>query len=685
MHQITNRLPTAYLIMSTLKAKRLRPPGTFSFPDDTSSATVESVQFGIDSPDEIRSRGVVSVTNHRLYEKHRPAKDGLFDLRMGPTNREFNCETCGEGLRECPGHFGYIDLAVPVYHPLFMTTVCKILNCVCIHCSSLLVAKTDAFLRRMRTMRSSKARIKYIYESLKKKRIRTCGVCQAESKPAVPVPGTATNDDAGNKSRKAVRFTLPDGQSVAGGRSLWPSRAPDEFVVHTQPTVEQRRAAKNPDAVVTEEGCLAIQPRIMQEGPKLMAVWPDIATLYRFLVTGENDNETDDERDDDDDNNDGDGDGGGGGGEEEATTTAKKAAKRSAKRDATGKKKVKKASDATQADVASLLRRAPYFMPDGAKPAARDTFGASRALDVLKCLSDEDAWLLGFNPEYAHPAWMVLTVLAVPPPCLRPPIHLPNAKKALIQDHLTIKLLDIVKKNNTLHKQLRYNNKDWHDQYGVLLQWHVATYMDNTDRSRPTAKLESGKPIGCIVERWKGKKGRIRGNLMGKRCDFTARTTIGPDAMLKMDELGVPRSIAINLTYPERVTPLNIKKLQEAVLRGPDELLGAKYVIDEHGQYFDLRFKRDIALKVGWTVERTMRDGDIVLFNRQPSLHKMSMMGHRVRVMPGSTFRLNLAVTQPYNAVCLFVSVSLRHFYFLLQTDSLTFYSRFLRTLMATK
>lgn len=664
---------------------------------------IKGVQFGLFSPDEVRAMGVVNVTNHRLYENHRPAKDGLFDLRMGPANREFQCGTCEESYHKCPGHPGYIDLAVPVYHPLHLTATTKVLFCVCHQCSGLLVLKTEKFLRRMRSMRSGAARLAYIYESLKKKKIRTCGVCQAESKAAVTMPkeedGKETNkskDGPEDRKRvaKQIRFTLSTQQTHTGGKqnktvrgsaSMWNQ---EELTGFSLEPVAAERAKKDPDAIVTDSGCLAIQPRIVQEGPKIIAVWPDVPTLYRFLVTGEVEEEAEDEEEEnemeekkkadaelmppppararkrarvtgetvkssaddiedmdedvgvDDDKTKSDGD----------KNAAPDQSEKKAQKKTTTKKTIKKASDATQADVAALLRRSPYTMSDKAKPGAREAFGAGRAHDILKCLSDEDSWLLGFHPEHAHPSWMILTALVVPPPCVRPPIHLPNCKKGLIQDHLTCKLLDIVKKNNVLRKQLHFDNKDWHEQFGELLQWHVATYIDNTDKSRETAKLESGKPIGCIVERFKGKKGRIRGNLMGKRVDFSARSTITPDANLQMDELGVPRSVAQTLTYPESVTPFNIERLQKAVSLGPDEFGGARYIIDEDDLKYDLRFKRDIALQLGWVVERMLRDGDIVLFNRQPSLHKMSMMGHRIKIIPGSTFRLNLAVTAPYNA-----------------------------------
>lgn len=140
---------------------------------------------------------------------------------------------------------------------------------------------------------------------------------------------------------------------------------------------------------------------------------------------------------------------------------------------------------------------------------------------------------------------------------------------------------------------------------------------------------------------------------MGKRVDFSARTVITGDPNLSLDQVGVPRSIARTLTFPEIVTPYNILQMQELVRNGPNEHPGARFVIRENGDRIDLRNNMrggDLHLNNGDRVERHIRDGDIVLFNRQPSLHKMSMMGHKVRVMPFSTFRLNLSVTTPYNA-----------------------------------
>lgn len=185
------------------------------------------------------------------------------------------------------------------------------------------------------------------------------------------------------------------------------------------------------------------------------------------------------------------------------------------------------------------------------------------------------------------------------------------------------------------------------------LQFCVATCIDNQLPHMRQAVQRSGKPIRAIKERLKGKEGRIRGNLMGKRVDFSARTVITPDPNLALDQIGVPRSVAANLTFPERVTKYNIDQMTELVQRGADNYPGAKFIIRPDGQRIDLRYNArntDHHLEYGYIVERHMQDDDVIIFNRQPTLHKMSMMGHRAKILPWSTFRMNLSCTTPYNA-----------------------------------
>lgn len=276
---------------------------------------------------------------------------------------------------------------------------------------------------------------------------------------------------------------------------------------------------------------------------------------------------------------------------------------------------------------------------------------ASEVHTILKKVSPEDVVTLGLSEDFAQPDWMVLTVLPVPPPQVRPGVT--EFGSGLGQDDLTYKLADIIKASANL-RRMEQEGAPAHilNDFADLLQYHSATYMDNDIAGLPQSLQSSGRPVKALRARLKGKEGRLRGNLMGKRVDFSARTVITGDPNIELDQVGVPKSIARNLTYPERVTPYNRAYLSELVRNGPNEYPGARYVIRDTGERIDLKYNRrgDIALQAGWIVERHLKDGDYVLFNRQPSLHKMSMMAHRVKLMDYSTFRLNLSVTPPYNA-----------------------------------
>ena len=242
---------------------------------------------------------------------------------------------------------------------------------------------------------------------------------------------------------------------------------------------------------------------------------------------------------------------------------------------------------------------------------------------------------------------MINVNLPVPPPSVRPAVSVDSTMRS--EDDLTHKIGDIVKANENLRKQeLNGAPAQYLQEFVDLLQYHCATLLNNTLPGQPVAAQRSGRALKSIVQRLKGKEGRIRGNLMGKRVDFSSRSVITPDPNLSIEQLGVPRSVALALTFPEVVTPFNIDRLNALVRNGPDELPGAKYVVRDDGSRLDLRFKAagEVHLEPGYRVERHIEDGDVVVFNRQPSLHKMSMMGHKVKIMPYSTFRLNLSVTR---------------------------------------
>ncbi len=278
----------------------------------------------------------------------------------------------------------------------------------------------------------------------------------------------------------------------------------------------------------------------------------------------------------------------------------------------------------------------------------------------LERITDEDLATLGFDPSTCRPEWMVLTALAVPPVTVRPSITLDSGDRS--EDDLTHKLVDILR----INQRLRENRDSGAPQLIVedlweLLQYHITTYFDNQTSGIPPARHRSGRPLKTLSQRLKGKEGRFRSNLSGKRVNFSARTVISPDPLLSINEVGIPIAAARELTVPVYVNEQNLENMKNLVAGGTEPVdefgeyvPGANYVIRSDGRRIRVtdRNAEDVAeaLELDYVVERQMVDGDVVLFNRQPSLHRMSMMAHRVRVMDGKTFRFNLCVCPPYNA-----------------------------------
>jgi DNA-directed RNA polymerase beta' subunit len=246
---------------------------------------------------------------------------------------------------------------------------------------------------------------------------------------------------------------------------------------------------------------------------------------------------------------------------------------------------------------------------------------------------------------------MICTVLRIPPPQVRPSVVQDNNQRS--EDDLTHKLFDIIKNDKTLQQKIENNaSKTVIDEMTNVVQYHVATLVDNEIPGVAPSAQRSGRPLKSIQQRLGGKEGRIRYNIQGKRVEFSARSVITPDPNLSVAEIGVPLEIAMNLTSPERVTPYNLDKLYKLIQNGPDKWPGAKTIVRADGRMISLKHvnTKEIVLYNGDIVNRHLLDNDILLFNRQPTLHKMSMMGHRVKVLPYKTFRMNVLVTRPYNA-----------------------------------
>ncbi len=451
------------------------------------------IQFSILSPEEIRKGSVAEITSKEAYLGNKPVINGLFDPRMGVLEPGLICPTDGLDYMQTPGYFGHIELARPVFYIQYLSTIQKVLRCVCFKCSKLLISK-EKYKQALKMQ--NQHRWKYVSELCKG--IRRCG------------------ED-------------------------------------------------------TEDGCGCLQPKkIKKEGmSSLLAEWPN------SYATEGDDNTT------------------------------------------------------------IVIPLTPELV-----------------LKIFKRISDEDVTFMGFSPIWSRPDWMVCQVLAVPPPAVRPSVKHDAQQRS--EDDLTHILVSIVKSNKTLLEKIQNNApeniiNDW----SIVLQYHVASLVDNKLPGANPAAQRSGRPYKSIKDRLNGKGGRMRGNLMAKRVDFSARSVITADPNISIRELGIPMKIAKNITKPIVVNRVNKSFLTKLVQNGPDVWPGAKILERQNGQNITLRYldRKSIVLEDGDIVHRHMMDGDAILFNRQPTLHRMSMMCHIAKIMKqGDTFRMNVADTKPYNA-----------------------------------
>lgn len=465
---------------------------------------VKGIQFSVLGADEIIARSVVEVNRTDTYSGNEPVVGGLFDSRMGVLEHNKLCSTCEQKNIFCPGHFGHIVLAKPVFHAMFFDITRKILKCVCYRCSKILVSPNAT---------------------------------QPDLKQSIQKIMTIKD----NQMRWNAYFKLCN-------------------------TSNKIKCCGDDGSI----GCNAMQPtKYSKDGPmKIVAEWKN----------KDSESNTDTE------------------------------------------------------------------------------FTAEDVLRIFKRISDEDMEIMGFNPKWNKPEWMITTVLPVPPPAVRPSIIEENGQRR--EDDLTHKLSEIIKTNNNIFDRIKKGSSDETIRLiTMVLQYHIFTLLDNQISGLAPSQQRNGRKLKSVSDRMKKKEGRIRGNLNGKRVDQSARTVITPDPYISIDELGVPIKIAINITFPEIVNENNIEHLRNLIKNGPDYWPGAKYVkkssdsITINLKYAKSEIDKIIKeLKPGDIVHRHLSDGDYILFNRQPSLHKMSMMCHKVIVMPYQTFRLNVLDTPPYNA-----------------------------------
>ncbi|MCJ1359857.1 MAG: hypothetical protein MMC33_009860 [Icmadophila ericetorum] len=495
---------------------------------DSVPKRIKELKFGILSKQDIANQAVLEVCDRELYDIERnriPVKNGPLDGRMGISNKAGFCETCEQPLQQCNGHFGYVRLALPVFHVGYFKMIITILQEICKDCSKVLLSEPErrAFLRDLRrpnidNLRKTQICKKILDQCKKNKKCFSCGALNGVVKKAGQHPLKIIHD----------RFRAFNTSSAIK------KTPPQEKILFDKSFDEAKKSNHEID------------------------------------------------------------------------------------------RHFKKAMD----DMNPL-----------------------RVLNLFRRISASDCELLGMHPGEGRPEMFLWQFVPAPPVCIRPSVAQDSAST---EDDLTQKLSDIVYISHLIKEGLSKGQpvstimEQWD-----FLQLQVAMYI-NSD----TPGLQApgfNKTMRGFCQRLKGKQGRFRGNLSGKRVDFSGRTVISPDPNLGVDQVAIPELVAKNLTYPEKVSRYNKTKLQERVRNGPKTWPGANYIwkkdqeIKQFLKYGKLSLHAQ-NLQEGDIVERHLEDGDIVLFNRQPSLHKLSILSHYVKVRPHRTFRLNECVCNPYNA-----------------------------------
>ncbi|KAJ1431546.1 RNA polymerase, alpha subunit [Sesbania bispinosa] len=478
--------------------------------EDAGPRKIKSMKFSTLSESEVGKIGEVQVWKGAYYDSFRkPIDGGLLDPRMGPANKSLVCATCHGNFLDCQGHYGYLNLALPVYNVGYLSTIVEILKCICKGCARILL-DDDTRKKYLKKMRNPKM------DELQKKQLRKESIIKSCSK-VVQCPRCGYYNGSVKK--------VPAALSIVHDCS----KCNNDIVAELQSALSHMREYKATNDLTS-----------------------------RFL---------------------------------------------------------------NPFHVLSLFRR----------------------------MIDEDCELL-YVAE--RPEKLIVTNIPVPPIAIRPSVIMDGSQSN--ENDITERLKKIIQANAVLRQELQESSGSFKFLDGWdMLQFEVAQFINSDVRGVPYY-MQATKPLAGFVQRLKGKQGRFRGNLSGKRVEYTGRTVISPDPNLKITEVAIPIHMARILTYPERVTHHNIEKLRQCVRNGPDKYPGARLLRHAGGPTWSLKVscRKRLAdeLRFGDIVDRHLEDGDIVLFNRQPSLHRMSMMCHRARIMPWRTLRFNESVCNPYNA-----------------------------------
>ncbi|GAB1313106.1 hypothetical protein MFIFM68171_03316 [Madurella fahalii] len=647
-------------------------------------SSLESVEFTFLSADEIRAISVKRIENDSTFDSLlNPVPGGLYDPALGSWGDSL-CRTCNLNQAQCPGHPGHIELPVPVYHPVFMDQAYRLLRAQCVYCHRFRMPRHEihrytCMLRLLQVGLLHEAQMIDSFSASEfgehVKRLRLSDVPDLEDDEAEE-EGNNLHETAMRTREAYVRQVLREHCTKINIGDIRKGK-------HEGASEMRRALIKEFFAQIVKEKrcrtCDGISP-VYRKDRWVKIFERDLSEKERATMA-----QTGRKRID-------------------ALALSRKAKKHSDLAEDEGIADVDSSEESTgeresegEGEGEELDENGDVIMTDApAKPKAAKSKQARPAQRYLSTMEVKSRLELLFRQEQellsllysskprprdskALTAEMFfISTLLVPPNRYRPEARMGDSQISEAQQNSLYKMIlrsaalvaQISREINGESKEASEGRRA-RDMSSLYQAWMELQDAVNSliDRDKnPVQGAAAKRNEEGIKQKLEKKEGLFRKNMMGKRVNYAARSVISPDPNIETNEIGVPPVFAKKLTYPEPVTSHNFKDLQQAVINGVDKWPGASAIENENGQIVNLRTKsledrvslaNQLLAPTGNNfsglrnkkVYRHLTNGDVVLMNRQPTLHKPSIMGHRVRVLPGEkTIRMHYANCNTYNA-----------------------------------
>ncbi|EGX92703.1 DNA-directed RNA polymerase I subunit RPA1 [Cordyceps militaris CM01] len=618
------------------------------------SSEVESVEFTFLSPAEIEAVSVKRIENESTFDSMlNPVPGGLYDPALGSWG-DSPCTTCNLNHLYCPGHPGHIKLPVPVYHPIFLDQAYHLLRATCLYCKGFRLSAKDLhkYMCKLRLLQHGLVHEAHIVGAIGE----TDFSGALEASVSLELDGSEAEDDTSSidnvtrKREKYVQLCLQRGRKtrrdIKKGKHEGTGQMRREVIKEFLAELTKRRECVS---------CNGISPTYRKDSfvkifEKALSDKDTAKMAQRNLKFGD--------------------------------AMSRVYQKTMTKKDQQNETTHDSSEDESQSGEDVTMQDADEeesTIPKANRPAVNQRYISpmevrARLVELFDKEQDLVSLLYNATPATKRtakttPHMFFVTVLLVPPNRFRPEARTGDSQiSEASQNNLYKNILRSNGKIAKLHDNVKNGSSDitalhlaW-----VELQESVNALVDKN--KNPVQGAAAKRNEDGIKQKLEKKEGLFRKNMMGKRVNYAARSVISPDPNIDTNEIGVPPVFAQKLTYPEPVTSHNFRDMQQAVINGVSKWPGAIAIEDENGQIVNLRNKSvDDRISLAnqllaptnastpktknKKVHRHMTNGDVVLMNRQPTLHKPSIMGHRVRVLPGEkTIRMHYANCNTYNA-----------------------------------